>query len=85
VGPFGRYQKLLLAAMCLASCVTGQATFATPFLFYQDPYQCATVPSDFLSCSDYVCSLPSAERTPFSPLPEMLTLSTRFGDFRCPQ
>lgn len=59
VGPFGKYQKTILMIMCISSCITAQSMFITPFLTYQDPYQCTNLPKDFGNCKDYVCSLPA--------------------------
>ena len=83
VGGFGLYQKVSLALFYVGACVAGQYTTITPFLFYQDQYQCNTIPQGFASCLDYVCSLSLDERKWYLPAPSMHTLANKFGDYHC--
>ena len=68
---------------CIGACICGQYTSVTPFLFYQDQYQCSSIPSGFISCLEYVCSLPAGNRANYLPTPSMYTLANKFGDYRC--
>lgn len=40
VGAFGRYQKITIAVWCLIMYLNGGLMFMTPFLFFEDPYDC---------------------------------------------
>lgn len=61
VGSMGRYQKITIALWSIISYLCGGLMLITPFLFYQDPYQCTQTTGD-QSCHDFVCSLPSEQR-----------------------
>ena len=39
-GLSGRYQNILVLVMCFISYLTGGMMLITPYLFYQDPYDC---------------------------------------------
>jgi hypothetical protein len=40
VGAMGKYQISLFAVLCTISVMAGGVTLMTPFLFYQDHYEC---------------------------------------------
>lgn len=58
----GRYQIVAVVFMCLLGYLTGGLMLMTPYLFYQDPYQCDTTPPPGMTCFDFVCSKPLADR-----------------------
>lgn len=83
VGSFGIYQKIILVLLCIGTCLNGQIIFIAPYVFYQDAYQCTSPVPGGLGCTDYVCSLPLAQRTQFIPPRTMNTLANKYGDYRC--
>lgn len=82
VGAMGRYQVITFALWAALSILTGGLMLMTPFLFFQDPYDCQDSPSGS-SCLDYVCSLSISNRWSYVPRPSMISLVNKFGDFRC--
>ena len=40
VGTMGKYQLICFTIWCLSSIIGGGVIFITPYIFYQDPYQC---------------------------------------------
>jgi hypothetical protein len=58
VGAFGRYQVMTITLWCLIMYLNGGLMFMTPFLFYEDPYDCEwnkTIPP--ADCKRFVCDL----------------------------
>lgn len=63
VGSFGKYQVSIFVIWCILGVIFGGIMFVTPFVYYQDPYDClsANLPSG-TNCNDYVCGLPPSQR-----------------------
>lgn len=82
-GTMGKYQIIAVTIMCVLGYLTGGLMLITPYIFYQDPYQCPdSIPGS--NCFDYVCSLPLDVRAAFIPAnPTIDSLANKFGDFRC--
>lgn len=81
-GIMGKYQIITIIIMCMIGFLTGGLILITPYLFYQDPYECPNSVTG--TCSDYVCSLPLDQRGAYiSQTPIFSSLADKFGDFRC--
>ena len=80
VGSMGRYQMCHMLLWSIMGYVAGGIVLMTPFLFYQDPYQC---PPDIPNCKDHVCAMAPESRASFVPTPTIRTLANHFGDYRC--
>lgn len=72
---------IILWAALIFFCA--ELLFSTPFLFYQDPYDCSSLSPD-VDCKDYVCSLDPSQRLPYIPTPTINSLANDLGDHRCP-
>jgi hypothetical protein len=82
VGTIGKYQYITLIFWCISQYLCGGITLMIPFLLYQDPFNCPQAyPNQ--TCTEYVCSLPQAERTQYIPPQSMSTMANQFGDYRC--
>ena len=77
----GKYQNILVVVLSIISYLCGGLVLITPYLFYQDDYQCPSLAVS--ECFTYVCSLPLEQRQPFVPSPTIYSLANEFGDFRC--
>lgn len=82
VGSMGKYQIYTQVVWCAMSYMAGGLLFITPFLFFQDPYQCQGLP-EATSCLALVCSLPPAQREQYVPTPTIFSLADKFADYRC--
>ena len=80
----GKYQVLLVTALCILSLQCGGLDLMTPFLFYQDPYSCEGLSSK--DCKDMVCDLPYDQRKAYIPMETTIkSFANKFGeDYRCP-
>lgn len=56
VGSFGKYQVVTQIVWCTVTYMAGGLTLISPFLMFQDPYDCHGTLSDN-HCKDYVCGL----------------------------
>ena len=83
VGNQGRYQFITLALLMIMAGIAGSMPLLTPFLFYQDPYECPqeTTPKE---CKDWVCSHIPEERAAFIPKALIYSIANKYGDYRCP-
>lgn len=56
VGSMGKYQVYAEVVWCVMIYMSGGLLFVTPFLFFQDPYQCSGSLSQE-ACLNFVCGL----------------------------
>jgi hypothetical protein len=84
VGSFGRYQKMTILFWAFIIYFSGQLLFSVPFLFFQDPYDCAGIDLT-MNCRDYACGLDSAaDRYKLVTHITIKSLANELGDYRCP-
>ena len=79
VGDSHFYQLILIILCTTIGLQAGSTSLVNAFLFYQDDYVC---PPSINNCQEYVCSLPTHERTVFVNS-DFSSLLSRFGDYRC--
>ena len=80
----GNYQKATVALWCIVAYLCGGLMLITPYLFYQDPYDCGPGYSE-KQCYDLACGTAANDRDQYiNPNPTMISLANQFGDFRCP-
>jgi MFS family permease len=79
----------LFLTLSTISLLSGGVILMTPFLFYEDKYNCTKleVPYDsYKDCLEQICKYSLHDREKF--LPEQLEIhsfASKFGDYRCPE
>jgi hypothetical protein len=82
LGSFGKYQQITIVFWCMIIFLCGELLFSTPFLFFQDNYNCSGLSPD-INCKEYVCSLDVSERAKYFPDATIKSLAGELGDYRC--
>jgi len=62
----GRYQLTLFLTLSIISLLSGGVILMTPFLFYEDKYDCSKLDTPYASykdCLDQICQFPLEERS----------------------
>ena len=83
VGAMGLYQKSLFVTLSMVSFYMGAVILITPFLFYEDQYDCSSFSSK-KTCFDEICKMDLEDRRQY--IPEEIyirSFSNKFGDYRC--
>lgn len=83
VGCFGKYQIITQVVWCTITYMAGGLTLISPFLMFQDPYDCRdSFPG--ANCKDAVCTMDPKDRSTYIPEATLTSLANLYGDYRCP-
>ena len=77
----GPYQVRMIFFLTIINYLAGGLFIISPYLFYQDPYECEGMSKD--ACFEQVCTLSPLERESYIPPPSIKSIANHFGDYRC--